>query len=114
MGGVGKTELATQYARTHEADYPGGICWLNARDTNLAAEILQFAQLHMTWEDKQQDELKRLRTLPEKVRWLWQHWQPPEGLVLYHVRLNTYTLVATRQRAEGRRKEVRSKEMITV
>ena len=42
MGGVGKTELATQYARQHEADYPGGICWLNARDTNLAAEIIQF------------------------------------------------------------------------
>ncbi|MGH8000825.1 MAG: hypothetical protein ACREPR_15705, partial [Brasilonema sp.] len=43
MGGVGKTELAIQYARQHEADYPGGICWLNARESDLAAEILQFA-----------------------------------------------------------------------
>jgi len=37
----------------------------------------------------------------------------------YHVRLNTYTLVAIRQRAEGRgqkgkRKVAREKEMITV
>ena len=47
MGGVGKTELATQYARQHEADYPGGICWLNARDTNLAAEIIQFYQFYV-------------------------------------------------------------------
>ena len=29
MGGVGKTELAIQYAGQHLADYPGGICWIN-------------------------------------------------------------------------------------
>ncbi|GAB1544215.1 hypothetical protein NUACC21_68910 [Scytonema sp. NUACC21] len=26
MGGVGKTELAIQYIKQHEADYAGGIC----------------------------------------------------------------------------------------
>jgi len=33
MGGIGKTELALQYARQHcrEGDYPGGICWVRAR-----------------------------------------------------------------------------------
>jgi hypothetical protein len=50
MGGVGKTELAIRYARQHEADYSGGICWLNARESNLAAEIIQFAQLYMNLE----------------------------------------------------------------
>ena len=93
MGGVGKTELATQYARTHEADYPGGICWLNARDTNLAAEIIQFAQLYLNLEVPQ--ELGgRLLNLEEQVAWCWQNWYTPpaplgkggvrggEGLVL--------------------------------
>ncbi|WP_202895630.1 hypothetical protein [Iningainema tapete] len=45
MGGVGKTELATQYARQHEADYLGGICWLTARESNLAAAIVQLQAL---------------------------------------------------------------------
>jgi len=76
MGGVGKTELATQYARTHEADYPGGICWLNARDTNLAAEILQFAQLYLNLEVPQELGGRRLN-LEEQVDWCWQNWYTP-------------------------------------
>ncbi|WP_256379269.1 tetratricopeptide repeat protein [Brasilonema sennae] len=82
MGGVGKTELATQYARQHQADYPGGICWLNARESNLAAEIVQFAQLYMNLEVPQQDLRGRLLSLNEQVHWCWQHWQPTEGLAL--------------------------------
>ncbi|HEY9829589.1 MAG TPA: hypothetical protein V6D26_03360 [Stenomitos sp.] len=37
MGGVGKTELATQYALLHWLllTYPGGICWLRARDEDV-------------------------------------------------------------------------------
>ena len=82
MGGVGKTELATQYARKHEADYPGGICWLNARESDLAASIVQFAQLHMKLEVPQQDFRGRVLNLIEQVKWCWQHWQPTEGLAL--------------------------------
>ena len=82
MGGVGKTELAIQYARQHEADYPGGICWLSARESDLAASIVQFAQLHMNLQVPQQDFRGRVLTLTEQVVWCWQNWQPPEGLVL--------------------------------
>jgi hypothetical protein len=82
MGGVGKTELATQYARQHEANYPGGICWLNARESNLAAEIIQFAQAYMNLEVPQQDFRGRQLSLIEQVHWCWQNWQPPEGLAL--------------------------------
>ena len=32
MGGVGKTELAVQYAWVHDEDYPAGIWWLSGRD----------------------------------------------------------------------------------
>jgi len=81
MGGVGKTELATQYAKQHEADYPGGICWLNARETNLAAEIIQFFQLHTSIQVPQKVAGKPL-TLQQQIGWCWQNWQPTEGLVL--------------------------------
>ena len=82
MGGVGKTELAIQYARQHEADYPGGICWLSARESDLAALIVQFAQLHMNLVVPQQDFRGRVLSLTEQVEWCWQHWQPPQGLAL--------------------------------
>ena len=49
MGGVGKTELAIQYARQNLQAYPGGICWLVARaeDSNevgMSTQIISFAQ----------------------------------------------------------------------
>ncbi len=81
MGGVGKTTLAAKYARQHENDYPGGICWLNTRETNLAAEIVQFVQLYTSLEVPQELGGKVL-SLTEQVRWCWQQWQPPEGFVL--------------------------------
>ena len=41
MGGIGKTELAGQYAlRCWRAVYPGGICWLQARQGDLATQII--------------------------------------------------------------------------
>lgn len=82
MGGVGKTELAIKYAREHEADYPGGICWLSARDANLAAGIIQFIQLQMGLEVPQRDIQGNALTLNQQVAWCWQNWQPPDGLVL--------------------------------
>ncbi|MEH2303211.1 MAG: tetratricopeptide repeat protein [Nostoc sp.] len=81
MSGVGKTELATQYARQHQADYPGGICWLNARESDFAAEILQFALFKMNLEVPQELGERKLN-LEQQVEWLWQNWQPTEGLVL--------------------------------
>ncbi|MGB5960177.1 MAG: tetratricopeptide repeat protein, partial [Coleofasciculaceae cyanobacterium] len=81
MGGVGKTELAIRYARDHEADYPGGICWLNGRESNLAAGIIQFAQLYMNLEVPQKRGESPLN-LTEQVQWCWQNWQPVDGIVL--------------------------------
>ena len=81
MGGVGKTELATQYARKHGNDYHGGICWLNVRGTNLAAGIIQFVQ-QMGLQVPEKDFQENALTLEQQVAWCWQHWQPPEGFVL--------------------------------
>ncbi len=81
MGGVGKTELAIQYALRYYDDYSGGICWLNVRDTNLAAEIIQFVQ-QMGLKVPQKDVQENALTLEQQIAWCWQNWQPPEGLVL--------------------------------
>ena len=44
MGGVGKTELALQYALRYQEKYPGGICWVAARSGNIDLQIVDFCQ----------------------------------------------------------------------
>lgn len=74
MGGVGKTELAMRYARTHLEIYQGGVCWLLVKSGNIDAQVVQFARrLHLTL-PKDLDSLG-------KVEYCWQHW-PLGGEVL--------------------------------
>ncbi len=71
MGGVGKTELATQYARRYEDDY-GGIAWFNDRASNLAAEVLEFfVKLGL---EIPQELGGRLLSLKEQVAWCWSQY----------------------------------------
>lgn len=80
MGGVGKTELTTQYARRYQQDY-GGIAWFNDRETNLAAEVLEFFQLQFGLEIPQ--ELGgRLLSLKEQVAWCWSKYPNSELPIL--------------------------------
>ncbi|MEH2423591.1 MAG: tetratricopeptide repeat protein [Nostoc sp.] len=76
MGGVGKTELATQYALIHLllSTYKGGICWLRARTEDVGLQVVQFARIHL--------DLNPLEDLdlPAQVQYCWQHWR--EGDVL--------------------------------
>ncbi|MCL1474880.1 hypothetical protein [Argonema antarcticum] len=45
MGGVGKTELALQYALKYQPTYPAGICWLSARGVDVGTQIVQFGRV---------------------------------------------------------------------
>jgi tetratricopeptide (TPR) repeat protein len=81
MGGVGKTELAIQYARRYQKDYPGGICWLSPRESALAEGIIQFVTSKMGLNVPQQIQGKTL-TLEDQINWCWENWQPSQGLVL--------------------------------
>ncbi len=76
IGGVGKTEIAIQYATQYSDNYSGGTCWLNARESNLSAQLLQFFQLYMDLEVPQN------LSLNQQANWCWRNWQPSNGLVL--------------------------------
>ncbi|MEH2286445.1 tetratricopeptide repeat protein [Nostoc sp.] len=77
MDGVGKTELATQYAKQHLQNYQGGVCWLSAQAINVEIQILRFAQLKFNliapdeWE------------LADRLRYCWQNWQQGEVLLVF-------------------------------
>jgi hypothetical protein len=46
-GGVGKTELSLQYALSIQQNYPGGICWIEAREQSIPSQIVNFAKAHL-------------------------------------------------------------------
>jgi len=84
MGGVGKTELALQYAWQHihgrgvppERLYTGGVCWLQARDLDLGTQIVAFARAHLQLHPPEDLELSL------QVAYCWRHWLPGEVLVV--------------------------------
>ncbi|NEO85694.1 MAG: tetratricopeptide repeat protein [Spirulina sp. SIO3F2] len=47
MPGVGKSELALQYAKRHLDDYLGGIVLIDARQDDIAIQIIQFAENYL-------------------------------------------------------------------
>jgi tetratricopeptide (TPR) repeat protein len=70
MGGIGKSELALQYAWQEwpKQTYRGGICWLNVADSDPGLGILNFAQIHLGLTLPEEGELV------ERVRFVWQGW----------------------------------------
>jgi tetratricopeptide (TPR) repeat protein len=74
MGGLGKTELALQYAMTQRENYKGGLCWLQAKFENFGVQVVQFARTQLDL--KPPEELD----LPKQVQYCWRNWR--EGNVL--------------------------------
>jgi tetratricopeptide (TPR) repeat protein len=70
MGGIGKSELALQYAQQEwqKETYHGGICWLNVAESDPGLSILSFAQIHLGLTLPEEGELV------ERVRYVWQVW----------------------------------------
>ncbi|MEG3958878.1 tetratricopeptide repeat protein [Microcoleus sp. herbarium2] len=75
MGGVGKTELAIQYAQGHAETYKGGICWLSPKRGDIGVQIVEFAIAHFP-----NFTLPNGLTLAGQVQFCWQRWA--EGQVL--------------------------------
>jgi NB-ARC domain len=82
MGGVGKTELAIQYAQKHKnEDYPGGVCWLQARSSDFSNQIFNFARLNLKLKVPEELGGQPLSS-EQKLEWCWQNWQPPGTVLL--------------------------------
>ena len=77
MGGIGKTELAVQYAWDHlrQKTYPGGVIWLKARE-DIATQIVLFARsLPMPQPPDDFDPAA-------KIAFYWRNWQDAKTLVI--------------------------------
>lgn len=74
MGGVGKTELALQYALSYRSYYTAGICWLQARSGDIGSQIVQFCRSRLTLNPAEELDLLA------QVGFCWANW--PSGNVL--------------------------------
>ena len=75
MGGIGKTELALQYAIAHREIYQGGICWLRASE-DVGLQIVQLAQTY--FDINPPDSLD----LQAQVQYCCQRWGEGEALLV--------------------------------
>ena len=77
MGGVGKTELAIQYAKQYLKNYQGGVCWLSVQGIDVRIQIFRFFELKFNkilpddWE------------LADRLRYCWENWQQGEVLLVF-------------------------------
>ena len=78
MGGIGKTELAIIYSLTNlqQDNYPGGICWLSAKEENIDSQIVSFTQTKLNLTPPEDLDLS------EKVNWCWTNWQKGKTLIV--------------------------------
>jgi len=87
MGGIGKTELAIQYARTYQKTYQGGICWLQAQEQNVGDQILDFAvEIGL-------NPPKNIDDILQRVLWCWQHWQQEGNVLVVFDDVKQYTYI---------------------
>ena len=84
MGGIGKTELALQYALTdrdknsEDCSYKSGICWVNVADQgNVGTQILNFAQDYLKIPILEEGELEY------RVKHCWQFWGEEDILIIF-------------------------------
>uniref|UniRef100_UPI00145F4192 tetratricopeptide repeat protein n=1 Tax=Brasilonema sp. UFV-L1 TaxID=2234130 RepID=UPI00145F4192 len=79
MGGVGKTELALQYANTHRETYQGGICWLLPKAADVGLQLVQFARTHLNLNPP---EISPDFDLHAQLAYCWRHWREGEVLLI--------------------------------
>ncbi|NMF60095.1 tetratricopeptide repeat protein [Pseudanabaena yagii GIHE-NHR1] len=76
MGGVGKTELALQYATRYQQEYVARY-WLSLREMGLAQAVVTLASPYLDLPEAMQS-----ASLDEQAAWCWQNWLPQTGKLL--------------------------------
>lgn len=77
MGGMGKTELALQYALSHREQYAAGICWLQARGAEVGTQLVRFAQTQLSLNPPDTFELL------DQVKFCWRNWRSGPALLIF-------------------------------
>ena len=79
MGGIGKTELALQYAHFHliQKTYKGGICWLDCRGENVGIQITSFATSQFSLQIPKEEDLQT------RIEFCWRNWSPGDVLIIF-------------------------------
>ena len=67
MGGIGKTEMAVQYAQRYGGEYPSGLCWLSAREAEVGTQLVNFAVRQLGLPQPEGE-------LVEQVQYVWNRW----------------------------------------
>ena len=90
MGGIGKTELAGQYAlRCWRAVYPGGICWLQARQGDLATQIINdYGRIKLKLNPDES------LTEEQQVAYCWENWTFPGDVLVIFDDVTSYQAIA--------------------
>jgi tetratricopeptide (TPR) repeat protein len=77
MGGIGKTELALQYAyKCLDLTYQGGIIWIKAQE-DIGLQIVNFVRVFADLEPSPD------WNLVEQVQWCWRHWRDAMTLIIF-------------------------------
>ena len=79
MGGIGKTELALQYAHFHlkQKTYKGGICWLDCRDENVGLQIVGFTNSQFNLQIPEEYDLQT------RINFCWGNWPQGDVLIIF-------------------------------
>jgi tetratricopeptide (TPR) repeat protein len=76
MGGLGKSELAMQYAQRYRQEYAARY-WLSLRGMGLAQAVVTLANRYIDLPEAMQSQ-----SLEAQAAWYWQNWIPTEGKML--------------------------------
>ncbi|MGD1948615.1 MAG: TIR domain-containing protein [Leptolyngbyaceae cyanobacterium] len=78
VGGMGKTELATQYSLKHRQDYSGGVCWLFPKQSDIGSQTTEFVRAHFSEVLIIPGDL----TLQTQVSLCWNNWPGEKVLIV--------------------------------
>ncbi|WP_292849538.1 tetratricopeptide repeat protein, partial [Nostoc sp. NMS8] len=76
MGGVGKTELALQYASKQRNTYNGGLCWLLPKTGDVGIQVVQFARTQLDLKPPEDFDIVA------QVQYCWRRWRKGDVLLV--------------------------------
>ncbi|MGD1700706.1 tetratricopeptide repeat protein [Dapis sp. BLCC M229] len=90
MAGIGKTELALQYAllSREKLTYPGGICWINFGERSFVEQLLDFAQTQLGLFPAEDWSLEK------QLDYCWSNWQPAGDVLIILDNVDNYEEIA--------------------